>query len=260
MVNVDLLAIIIAIVQGITEWLPISSSGHLVLASQLLGFENTLSFDLALHFGTLVAVFVYFGKDIIDILRDLLSLRFHTENGKLGVYLIIASIPAAIFGFAFESFFETSVNNLTLLALGFAISGIFLIIASTDFILRKGKDLNWKVALGIGIFQVASLFRGISRSGSTIGGGVLLGLDQRKAARFSFLMAIPIIFGASLVGIGNATIPVSYIIPAFISFIVGLGTIHVLLKFVLTSKKNLRWFGLYALLLALVLGMFLILG
>jgi undecaprenyl-diphosphatase len=89
--------IILAIVQGIAEWFPISSSGHLVLVSKLLGYDNTLVLDVALHLGTLMAVFVYFGKDIMNILRDVLSCKFETENGKLGLFLIVATIPAGRF-------------------------------------------------------------------------------------------------------------------------------------------------------------------
>lgn len=258
MVSEFVAGILLAIIQGIAEWFPISSSGHLVLASHLLGFENSLAFDIALHFGTLMAVFVYFGKDITEILRDLLRLRFNSENGRLGLYVIVAAMPAAIVGLIFRDFFETNLNNLGLLALGLAINGVFLFIASLDF--RHRRELSWLSAVGVGLFQIASLFRGISRSGSTIGGGVLLGLDQRKAARFSFLLSIPIIFGANLLTLGGNEIPSAYFIPALVSFGVGLASIHVLLKFVLTSKKNLRWFGAYTLALAMAISLWLLLS
>ncbi|MEM4271642.1 MAG: undecaprenyl-diphosphate phosphatase, partial [Candidatus Pacearchaeota archaeon] len=96
-------SIIIAVIQGITEWLPISSSGHLVVFQKLLSYEASLMFDVALHFGTLMAVFVYFGKDIIDILEDFLKFRTKSPNFRLAILLIIASIPAAIIGYFFES-------------------------------------------------------------------------------------------------------------------------------------------------------------
>ncbi len=243
--------IILAIVQGVAEWFPISSSGHLVLVSHLIGYtNNTLAFDVALHFGTLMAVFVYFGKDITDIARDLLSFRFNTPSAKMGLYLIVATIPAAILGFLFNDFLEHTLNNLLLLSVGLGITSILLFITSLDFGTKKRK-LSFKVAFFIGLAQCASLFRGISRSGSTICSGTLLGLDQREAARFSFLLSIPIIFGANLLTSSSATLPTSYLIPTLVAFVVGLATIHVLLKFVLTSKKNLRWFGVYVLLLAI---------
>jgi undecaprenyl-diphosphatase len=245
-------SLILAIVQGISEWFPISSSGHLVLFSHLLNFDNTLAFDVALHFGTLMAVFVYFGKDIADIVRDVLRLNFKSEHGKMAIYLVLATIPAGILGFIFHDFFEGLLSNLTLLGFGFGITGVMLLISSLDF-KTKRKELSYGIVILMGLAQCASLFRGISRSGSTMCAGVLMGLDQRKAARFSFLMSIPIIFGANVVSFGNTPLPTSYLLPAIVSFVVGLATIHVLLKFVLTSKKNLRWFGVYVLLLSLAL-------
>lgn len=248
---------ILAVVQGISEWFPISSSGHLILVSKLIGYDNTLAFDIALHLGTIMAVFVYFSKDIMNILRDLLSLKFHTENGRMGLFVLVASIPAGILGFTFRHFFETSLNNLVLLFLGLSITAILLFISSLDLNVKKKEKITFKLALLIGIAQCASLFRGISRSGSTICAGVLLGLDQKKAARFSFLMSIPIILGANFLTLGTEKIPLSYLFAVVVSFIVGLASIHVLLKFVLTSKKNLRWFGLYVSIVALALGLYL---
>lgn len=250
--------LILALIQGVTEWFPISSSGHLVLASSLLGYENTLAFDLALHFGTLMAVFVYFGKDISDMARDFLLGRFTTGPGRTGIFLLIATVPAGLVGFFFRDFFEHNVNNLHFLAWGFAITGVLLLIAGFAHSLKK-RPLTARMAFFIGCAQVASLFRGISRSGSTICAGVLLGLDQRAAARFSFLMSIPIIIGANMLSFGNQSLPPSYFFFSLISFVVGLASIHFLLKVVLVSRANLRWFGLYALLLAFLLFLFLVL-
>lgn len=256
--NDFLASLILAVVQGISEWFPISSSGHLVLVSRLLGFENTLPFDIALHFGTLMAVFVYFGKDISDIVRDLVRFRFTSEPGRMGIALLIATIPAAFFGFLFHGFFEHTLNDLMPLAFGFGITGVLLLISSMDFSRISTQTVTPRIALLIGCAQVASLFRGVSRSASTICSGVLLGLDQRKAARFSFLMSIPIILGANVLSFGNQVLPISYLLPALVSFIVGLLTIHILLRFVLTSKKNLRWFGIYVLVVALILFIWLL--
>lgn len=243
-------ALILAVVQGIAEWFPISSSGHLVLVSKLLGFNNTLLFDVALHFGTLSAVFVYFGADIIDILRDLVSFKFKTESGKIGIFLIIATIPAGILGFFLKDLLESELNNLYLLALGLAITSIVLFIGSID--IRKYENkITYKKAFLIGLAQTLSLFRGISRSGITMSAGLLLGLDEKKAVRFSFLMSIPIIFGANILTIGNQKLPSELFLPSLVSFLVGIVTIHLLLKFVLTSRRNLRWFGAYTSLLAL---------
>jgi undecaprenyl-diphosphatase len=248
-------SIIIAIIQGLTEWLPVSSSGHLVLAEKLLSYDSSLSFDVALHFGTLMAVFVYFGKDITDILQDLLKLKFHTQNAKLGVLLLISTIPAASVGLLIRNL--QIFHNLTITALGFAITGLFLILASLDLPIKQ-SPLTTKSALLIGISQIFALIPGISRSGTTISSGVLLGLSQKTALKFSFLMSIPIILGANILTLPSQTLPSELIWATLTSFSVGLITLHLLYKHLLASKKNLRYFGIYALLLAVLLFTFIL--
>jgi undecaprenyl-diphosphatase len=251
-------SIIIAIAQGLTEWLPVSSSGHLVLFESLLNYQGGLMFDVALHFGTLMAVFVYFGSDIVDIIKDLLTAKFNSENGRLGLLIIIATIPAAIMGYFLKNIFEASFSNLTIVALGFGITGLFLLIASISP--NKKQKNNYAKSFFIGVAQIFSLFPGISRSGSTISAGLLLGLDEKAAIKFSFIMSIPIIFGANILTIGNQTLPPNLIWATLVSFIAGLITIHILYKKILTNRKNLKWFGAYALLLAIVLGIYLLIS
>lgn len=250
-------AIIIAIVQGLTEWLPISSSGHLVLIEKFLNHKQTLAFDVALHFGTLMSVFVYFGKDITDILQDFLKLKFHTENGKLALYLTIATIPAAIAGYFLYNIIDSTLSNLNVLALSFAITGVILIIASLDLKV-KPSTLNSKNSFLIGLAQIPALIPAISRSGTTISAALLLGLKEKTALKFSFLMSIPIILGANIYAIGSKTLPPELFWATLASFVVGLITIHLLYKYILTSRKNLLYFGLYALLLALAIGLYLV--
>lgn len=250
-------AIILAIIQGITEWLPISSSGHLILAEKILNYNSDLTFNVALHFGTLMSVFVYFGKEITDIFQDLLKFKFHTEDGKLGILLIIATLPAAIIGFIFKDIFESIFTNLTIVALGFAITGLVLIITSLNIKIKK-QELNIKNSIMIGSSQILSILPGISRSGITISTGILSGLKEKTALKFSFLLSIPIIFGANIITIGNQTLPSELIWATLISFIIGILSLHLIYKHILTTRKNLRWFGIYALLLALIIGIFLI--
>lgn len=243
-------------------------------------------FDVALHFGTLMAVFVYFGKDIVDIVRDLVGGRFGTENGRLGILVLAATIPAAVVGFFLKNVFEVAFSSLGIVALGFAITGVFLLVVSVSgrgkgvpparlkimqksrSVLRGGEVagreerfgfVNWKKfgfakALLVGAAQIFSLFPGISRSGATLGSGLLLGLDEKHALKFSFLMSIPIIFGANILAIGSKTLPSELIWATLVSFVVGLGTIHLLYGYLLTNRKNLKWFALYALALAVVVG------
>ncbi len=251
-------SIILAIVQGITEWLPVSSSGHLLLAEKLLNYKASLTFDVALHFGTLMSVFVYFGKDITEIIQDFLSLKFKTEKGKLGIYIIIATIPAVIAGFFLKKIADLIFYDLKITALGFGITGLILIIASIDY--KKTKErLNAKKSIIIGLAQILSLLPGISRSGTTISTGILLNLEEKTALKFSFLMSIPIIFGANILTIGNQTLPKELIIATFISFFIGLIVLHVLYKYILTSRKNLLYFGLYALLLSIIIAITIVL-
>lgn len=247
--------IILAIVQGLTEWLPISSSGHLVLVSRLLGYENSIMFDVALHFGTLMAVFVYYGRDISDILEAILKGRWKSKEGRMAFLLIVSAVPAAIIGYTFKAVFEKAFESLVVVAMGFAITGVVLFIGSMSH--GKEKIYRFRDAFLIGCAQALAIFPGISRSGSTISSGLLLGLDEKESLKFSFLMAIPVIFGANIVEIGNNKLPASMLIPTLVSFIVGLATIWLLLKIVVSSRKNLRWFGIYALLLALGIGVYL---
>ncbi len=248
-------AILIAIIQGITEWLPISSSGHLVLAEKILNYSSSLTFNVALHFGTLMSVFAYFGKDITDIIYDILKFDFKSENGGLGLNLMIATIPAAVIGFFLKDIF-TLLTNLKIISLGFGITGILLIIASLPN--KKQSKLNYKNALILGIAQIFSLFPGISRSGTTLSTGLLLGLNEKTALKFSFLMSIPIIFGANILVIKNQTLPPELIWATLVSFIIGLISIHFLYKYILTNRKNLFYFGIYALFLALLIAIYLI--
>lgn len=252
-------SLILAIVQGITEWLPISSSGHLIIFERLLGYDASLMFEIALHFGTLMAVFVYFGKDIVDIVRDFLRGAWKTENGRTAWMLIVASIPAGLIGFLFYDFLEQAFNNLTMVALGFAITAVFLFIASMDLGTKK-HQVGFGEAFIMGCAQALAILPGISRSGATISSGLLFGLSEKAAMRFSFLMVIPVILGASLLSLGTQPIPSMMILPAIVAFLSGLATMHILFKYALKSKKNLRWFALYAFVLALGLGVWILLN
>lgn len=247
----DLITVLIlAFVQGITEWLPVSSSGHLVLLERLTGFAaGGLEMSVAVHLGTLLAVFVYFRNDIGKIVGSWLRGRIGQEHGQLGWFLILGTIPAAFVGYLWREVFEAAFQSLHIVALGFAVTGALLLIASRP--VQWEKRLTVGSALVVGLAQVLALIPGVSRSGMTLSAGMLFGLEEKRALRFSFLLAIPIILGANLlVGEGWAwTWQVA--VGALVAFVVGLGTIHVLYNRVLTKRTNLKWFGVYALLLAL---------
>lgn len=255
-----MISIILAIVQGLTEWLPVSSSGHLVLFQYAFNYNPGIEFDVALHFGTLMAVFVYFGKDITDIIESFLKRDWNSDSGKLGILLIVATLPAALIGYVFRNAFEASFQSLGVAALGFGITGIVLIIASLDFGRNIKKMPSFADSLFIGFGQALAIFPGISRSGTTISAGLLKGLNEKSAMKFSFLMSIPVIFGAGILELGKNELKSNLLWATLVAFFVGLATIHFLLKFVSKSEKNLRWFAGYVLLLAIGLGIWLIFG
>jgi undecaprenyl-diphosphatase len=208
-------AIILGIVQGLTEFLPISSSGHLILVPWLFDWEYLLdnpefnkTFDVALHLGTFIALVIYFWRDIGALLaawaRTLRTRRADAPEGRLAWLILLTMVPAAIVGLLFE---ETIVNTLGapwLIAVLLVVFGaVMWAVDRWSRKVREVEDLGWRGALAIGVSQALALSPGVSRSGVTMVAGLLVGLKREAAARFSFLMSIPIIGGAALYsGIG----------------------------------------------------------
>lgn len=200
-------AIVLGVVQGLGEFLPISSSAHLILVPWLFGWEDPgLTFDVALHFGTLAAIVAYFAKDWIEILgmafgkswfhRNLYGVKYQTDLLWL---LVLATVPGAVVGYFLEHQAETVFRSPLLIAITLTVMGFLLYWA--DKRLKARKDLHrlsWFDALVIGLSQAFAVIPGVSRSGATITTGLFLSLDRVSAARFSFLMSTPIIFGACL--------------------------------------------------------------
>lgn len=249
--------LLLALVQGIAEWFPVSSSGHLALIQHFLNYDSGLLFTIALHFGTLMAVFFYFSKDIVEIARELLSFRFTSPYGRLGLLVLVGSIPAAIMGFLLNSIID-SLSSISLLILGFFITSL-LLFAGSLAPKRTRKKFGFLAAFLIGFAQVFSLFRGISRSGTTIVSGLFLGLTEKDAIRFSYLLSIPLIIGANVLTIGTQRLPPSLLWASLVSFGISLGVMHVSFKYVLSDRKNLRWIALYVLILAIVLTLWFLL-
>jgi undecaprenyl-diphosphatase len=242
-------ALLLGLVQGVTEWLPVSSSAHLALLQELLGISPPVLFDIALHFGTLLAVVAYMRNDIIALLRrrDLLA------------YIVLASIPTAIIGFALHDFFASFFSNIALVGAALIVTGIALY--CTRFAKEKTR-LAPASALVIGVAQGISVAPGISRSGSTIATGMLLGINREEAARFSFLLSIPAIAGAALFEARHAAFaipdPGPTLLGVAIAALVGYASIDFLLKFL--KKGDLGVFSWYCWLLgagAVIWGIFL---
>jgi undecaprenyl-diphosphatase len=213
----DLLqTILLALIQGLTEFLPISSSAHLILPNQLLGWQDQgLAFDVAVHFGSLIAVFVYFRKDIIAMMVAWFG-QFgsagHTSDSRLAWLIILATIPAGLAGLAFEHIIETQLRSGFVIGITTVVFGLALWFA--DVRPNAGKNIyqiGILAALMIGVAQAFALIPGTSRSGVTITAALLLGFARTDAARFSFYLSIPIIvLGAGLQTLellGEADIP-----------------------------------------------------
>lgn len=195
--------VILAIIQGITEFLPISSSAHLILPETLLGWDSQgLAFDVAVHVGSLLAVIIYFRQDIINMTIDWCRFGFtrqQTTNSKLAWYVVLATIPAIIIGFTFKSFIEVYARSGAVIAFTTIVFGLLLWYADAKAKCNKVVDnMTWKHSMIIGLSQAIALIPGTSRSGITMTTGLLLGYDRESSARFSFLLSIPVILGAGL--------------------------------------------------------------
>jgi undecaprenyl-diphosphatase len=201
-------AIILGIIQGISEFLPISSSGHLVLGPALFGWsidpQEAFVFDVLVQVATLTAVFIYYWKDLLAIakavLRGLQAGRpFNDPEARLGWFLLLSTIPAGITALLFKSTFEAAFSNPTFSAIFLLVTSL-LLVAGERFgqKARQLATITWVDAVVIGLFQVLALFPGISRSGATISGGLLRNFNRISSARFSFLMAVPVMLAAGV--------------------------------------------------------------
>ncbi len=253
-------AVILGLVQGLGEFLPISSSAHLILVPWLFNFPDPgLGFDLALHWGTLLAVIVYFRSDVLNLIRGFWhslwpSTRDIKNNiwQKLSWLLVVASVPGAIIGKLLEENAETVFRNPLLIAGTLSIFGLILL--GVDKYSKKQKDLghiSWKDSLLVGLSQAFAIIPGVSRSGSTMTAGLALGFKREDAAKFSFLMSIPIIFGAGLVKVGEfgaGVSAVALVVGFATSAISGFLSIKYLLAYI--AKHDFRIFVWYRFVLA----------
>ena len=227
-------------VQGLTEWLPVSSSGHLVITQKILGLNLPLIYSVMLHVGTLIVVLTVFRKDIIDIIKALTKRDFETEEGKLALFIAVGSIPIAIVGFVFYDFFKSLFSNLPAVGLALLITGCILFVSEKRIGNRKLGTLD---SLLIGLAQAFTIIPGISRSGITVATGLLRKIDKTTAFKYSFLLSVPAIIGATLVEskelvLGNVDI-IPLLLGATISMIVGYASLKLLQKIVMKEKIHL---------------------
>ncbi len=257
-------SVILGIIQGLTEFLPISSSGHLIIFPSILGWrEHPLAFDILLHFATFCAIILYFRKDWIIILREgLLSVKERKlegpEHRKLFWNLILASIPAMIFGCMVAKTAEYYFRNPVLVALMLGLFGVVLYVS--EAIGKKDKslrDITWQIALLIGLAQMFAIIPGVSRSGVTISAALALGMNRDSSVKFSFLLGAPIIFAAtcysllSFEGIKSLLSSPALLYGFAAAFLSSITAIHFLLRFI--RRYPFTIFAVYRLVLSVVL-------
>jgi undecaprenyl-diphosphatase len=253
-------SLILGIIQGATEFIPVSSSGHLVLAPYLFGWtfsqKEAFVFDVLAQVATLLAVILYFREDLLRILHASISglikgKPLQDNQSKLGWLLLLSTLPAGTTALLFKSTFEKAFSDPK--AASIFLLGTAMLLISAEFIRSRSRsldDVSWIDALWIGFFQIFALFPGISRSGSTISGGMFRHLDRESAARFSFLMSVPIMIASGILAVYDllqvpdliAQLPV-YMIGFMTSALVGYFVIHWLLSYL--SSKSLLPFAFY---------------
>lgn len=244
-------AIILGLIQGLTEFLPVSSSGHLELVKAILGDnslpQESLTFTVILHFATALSTMVIFRKEIIEIVQGLFQFKWN-ESTEFSLKIIVSMIPAAYIGYAFEDKLESFFGGQILLV-GFMLIITALLLLFAD----KAKNTNKKVSFGsafiIGVSQAIAMLPGISRSGATISTAVLLGIDRTKSARFSFLMVVPLIFGKVAKDIlgGEISLESSQIGVFTVGFLAAFisGLFACTWMIALVKKSKLSYFAIY---------------
>ncbi|MCK5332419.1 undecaprenyl-diphosphatase UppP [Candidatus Parcubacteria bacterium] len=262
-------SIILGFVQGLAEFLPISSSAHLILSSRLFNWQDQgLSFDVALHLGTLIAVLVYFRKDWYDIIvnsylvKNLRSLKFKTKELKLDIFFIIiaATIPGVFAGLVLNDYATNIFRNPALIAMTLSIGALLLFYSDRVGIKKENfTALTLKAGIVIGLFQALAIIPGVSRSGITITAALLLGLSRTASARFSFLLSTPIILGAGIMEFPNLIkegIDISILIGIMTAAISGYLAIKYMIRYVENRSYNI--FVGYRIVLAIFILFFLL--
>ncbi len=257
--------IVLSILQGLTEFLPVSSSGHLAIASRIFFTDDAgASFTAVTQLGTEFAVLLYFARDIGRILKAwALGLRDAVKRNAdywLGWYVIIGTIPIGVLGLLFKDQIRTGARNLWLIAIALIVFSA--VIAAAEYMgrqVRHVEQLTWRDSIIVGVAQCLALVPGVSRSGATISAGLFLGLDRELAARFGFLLAIPAVFASGLFSLPDAFHPVGegmsasgpqLLVATLIAFVVGFAAVAWFLRFLV--RHSMYWFVGYRVLLGTV--------
>lgn len=254
-------AIILGIVQGLTELLPISSSAHLNIIPWLLGWTKSEEFvtafegfDVALHFGTLLAIGIFFFKDWINLIKggvNLVVKKEKTTEGRMFWYIVLATIPGGAIGFLLDHFLEDALTKPLIIGIALVVMGIILYIvdknakSNTDY-----EHMSLKQTFLIGLSQSLAFIPGVSRSGVTMTTGRLMGVDRESTAKYSFLLSTPIVFAATLYKFKDFVFSIPFFIGIIVSFLVGILVIKFLLEYL--KKGSFKGFAIYRVIVGMV--------
>ncbi|MBQ2105211.1 MAG: undecaprenyl-diphosphate phosphatase [Bacteroidales bacterium] len=250
-------ALILGLVQGLTEFLPVSSSGHLVIFRELLGAEapSDLVFEITVHVATALATIVVFRKQILDLLQGLFKFKYNQQTDFIAK-LVVSMIPVAIVGFFFKDKVEELFSSLLVVGCALMVTALLLFLSDRVKARKEGKEITFGQALVMGLGQAVAVIPGLSRSGTTISAGLLSGASRNKVAEFSFLMVLVPILGEAfldLVGGDLATSSIS-IAPLLLGFLAAFfsGLFACKAMIALVKKAGLKWFALYCAIVGLI--------
>lgn len=248
-------ALILGIIQGLTELLPISSSAHLTIIPMIFKWSVPEAFDVALHFGTLLAIIIFFFKDWLELIKggyNYAIKKEKTTQGKMFWYIVLATIPGGVIGYILDHFCEDYLKNPIIIAIALIVMGIILYIVDKKAKSKvKYEDMNLKQTFLIGLSQALAFIPGVSRSGVTITTARAMGVTREAAAKYTFLLSTPIVFAATVLKFKDFVFNLPFVIGVISSFLVGLLVIKFLLQYL--KKGSFKAFAIYRVIVGLLI-------
>lgn len=248
-------ALILGIIQGLTELLPVSSSAHLTIIPMIFKWSVPEAFDVALHFGTLLAIIIFFFKDWLELIKggyNYAIKKEKTTQGKMFWYIVLATIPGGVIGYILDRFCEDYLKNPIIIAIALIVMGIILYIVDKKAKSKvKYEDMNLKQTFLIGLSQALAFIPGVSRSGVTITTARAMGITREAAAKYTFLLSTPIVFAATVLKFKDFVFNLPFVIGVISSFLVGLLVIKFLLQYL--KKGSFKAFAIYRVIVGLLI-------
>ena len=248
-------SIILGIVQGLTEMLPISSSAHLTIIPWIFNWNIPESFDVALHFGTLLAIGIYFFKDWIELIKGGYKYAVKKEKtvqGRMFWYIVLATIPGGCIGFLLDHFLEDALKEPLIISLALIIMGIVLYLVDKNSKSKvKYEQMTLKQTFLIGLSQALAFIPGVSRSGVTMTTARMMGIERKSAAKYSFMLSAPIVLGATIFKFKDFEFNLPFVLGVIASFIVGIMVIRFLLQYL--HKKSFKAFAIYRIIFGILI-------